>query len=172
MKFQILSFGENSEAKFIKAQVFTAPSKGRASAAGVAAASPPHACCLEETYSAGLKYHRGEQCPVTELMFLSNSTVPLAPPPPDVTSNWKWAGWIRVQRQQNRRWFQRHIGTQCCLSPCITQREITRQRLTEMNLTSLSRNTKNTNESLSLYQNLDILLLITRLEILTVYNMA
>lgn len=81
MKFQILSFGENGEAKFVEAQVVAAPPKGRVSAAGVAAASPPHACCPGEARSAGLKHQRGEQCPVTELMFLSNSTVLLGPAP-------------------------------------------------------------------------------------------
>lgn len=45
MKFQILSFGENSEAEFVEADVFTAPTEGRASAAGVAAASSPHSEC-------------------------------------------------------------------------------------------------------------------------------
>lgn len=47
MKFDVLSFGENSKAEFIEAQVFAASSNCRASAAGVAAASPPHTCCWE-----------------------------------------------------------------------------------------------------------------------------
>lgn len=83
MKFQILSFGENSEAKLVEAEVFAAPPEGRASAAGVAAASPPHAGCADKTTPPGfLNHHRGgEQCPVTELMFLSNSTVPTGPAP-------------------------------------------------------------------------------------------
>lgn len=49
MKFQILSFGENGEAKLVEAEVFTAPPEGRASAAGIAAASPPHAGCADKT---------------------------------------------------------------------------------------------------------------------------
>lgn len=81
MKFDVLSFGENSEAEFIETQVFAASSNRRASAAGVAAASPPHTCRWESVSNGLLKHHSGEQRPVGELMFLSNSTVLLRPAP-------------------------------------------------------------------------------------------
>lgn len=66
MKFQVLALGENSEAKFVEAEVFTAPPQGRASAAGAAAAPSPHRGRASEATTPvfSLKHRRGgEQCP-------------------------------------------------------------------------------------------------------------
>lgn len=104
MNFLLLSFSKQSEAEFIKTQVFTASSVCGASPAGAAATSLPHGgwrrFTEEKTHrrlSFLLKNHNGQRLAVTEPVLLLSTqtqrsrswgTAPFC----DVAANWKWAG--------------------------------------------------------------------------------
>lgn len=116
MKFLVLSLRE-SKTEFIKAQILTASSNCGASPARVAAASPPHSGKRLVVWTQFRPLPRkenhssGQQCPVGAVK-LNGHTRPA--PFLYVTTNWKWAGWVRDFKQSRAGGFQ--LGVQGCLS--------------------------------------------------------